>query len=85
MIITSLPINVSETSYNLQVCSWCVRLSDRRGRVKEVGGMGVGEDLSSVEVFSPWSGAWASLDKEMREVNTGGALHAWVSHVSAAK
>ena len=53
--------------------------------MKEVGGMGVGEDLSSVEVFSPWSGAWASLDKEMREVNMGGALPAWVSHVSAAK
>ena len=34
-----------------------------------MGGMGVGEDLSSVEVYSPWSGAWVSLDKEMREVN----------------
>ena len=42
---------------------WC------RGRLYAVGGMGVGDDLSSVEVFSPWSGAWTSLDRDMREVN----------------
>ncbi len=46
-----------------------VTLSVCRGRLYAVGGMGVGEDLSSVEVFSPWSRAWTSLDRGMREVD----------------
>lgn len=40
-----------------------------RGRVYAVGGMGVEEDLSSVEVLSPGAAEWRLLEDGMKEVN----------------
>jgi len=40
-----------------------------RGRVYAVGGMGVEEDLSSVEVLSPGAAEWRLLEGGMKEVN----------------
>ena len=34
-----------------------------------VGGMGVGDDLSSVEMFNPYTSTWTSLGQDMNEVN----------------
>ena len=40
-----------------------------RNHLYVVGGMGVEDDLSSVEVFNPFSGEWSFLPLEMKEVN----------------
>ena len=40
-----------------------------RNRLYVVGGMGVDDDLSSVEVFNPYTGDWSFLPLEMKEVN----------------
>ena len=45
-----------------------------RNRLYVVGGMGVDDDLSSVEVFNPYTGDWSFLPLEMKEVN-GWKMH----------
>ena len=40
-----------------------------RNHLYVVGGMGVDDDLSSVEVLNPYTGEWSFLPLEMKEVN----------------